>query len=43
MAWPRQPTEHVERIGSTTFATALPGYLIATAGLILLIEDFLWK
>ena len=33
----------IERIGSTTFATALLGCLIATAGLILLIEDFLWK
>jgi hypothetical protein len=32
----------IERVGSTTFATVLLGCFVATAGLVLLIEDLLW-
>lgn len=32
----------VDRLGSTTFATVLLGCLVASAGLVLLIEDFFW-
>ena len=32
----------VERIGSTTFATVLLGCLLATAGVMLIIEDLFW-